>query len=108
MMRPDNGSVWRDLGIFSEQIFESSRPAAFLRTRRHTPARPKQQGRKQDEERYRMRQMEFHRQPAASGVSVIVPKRFAPRKTAAPSGPRRIAKIPGIGYLSPIDPCDSP
>jgi hypothetical protein len=55
-----------------------------------------------------MRQMEFHRQPAASGVSVIVPKRFAPRKTAAPSGPRRIAKIPGIGYLSPIDPCDSP
>jgi hypothetical protein len=52
--------------------------------------------------------MACHRQPAASGFTVIVPKRFAPSKAAARSGPRRIAKIPGIGYLSPIDPCDSP
>jgi hypothetical protein len=52
--------------------------------------------------------MAFHRQPVASGFAVIVPKRFAPPKTAACSGPRRIAKIPGIGYVSPIDPCDSP
>jgi hypothetical protein len=108
MMRPDNGSVRRDLGIFLEQIFESRRPAAFLRTRRHTPARPKQQGREQDEERYHMWQTEFHRQPVASGFLVIVPKRFALPKTAAHSGPRRIAKIPGISYLSSIDSCNSP
>jgi hypothetical protein len=60
-MWPDNGSVRRDFGMFLKQIFESRRPAAFLRTRRHAPAGPKQQGREQDEERYRMGQMEFHR-----------------------------------------------
>jgi hypothetical protein len=55
-----------------------------------------------------MWQTEFHRQPVASGFLVIVPKRFALPKTAAHSGPRRIAKIPGIGYLSSIDSCNSP
>ena len=107
MMRPGNGSVRRDLGMFLEQIFESRRPAAFLRTRRHAPAGPQQQGREQDKERYRMWQTEFHRQPAASGFPVIVPKRFPFPKTAVPSGPQRVAEIPGIGYVSSMDSCNS-
>jgi hypothetical protein len=43
--------VRRDFGRFLEQIFESRRPAAFLRTRRHAPAGPQQQGREEDEGR---------------------------------------------------------